>query len=141
MTKILISKVFDLRVWHFPSRILFWSGNKCKVSMLENFCKIKQPQWDIYKRLWVIWENLWGSKGILLSFKKNIQTTPSDRIEKKGSLLLTIYLPDYGTQWNFLTPCNYKENALKCLPHILFLTIIFSRTSKSLSMGVFVDGS
>jgi len=34
---------------------------------------------------------------------KNIQKTPSDRIEKKGSLLLTINFRDYGTQWIFNT--------------------------------------
>jgi len=75
-------------------------------------------------------------KGMLTFFQKYTKT-PSDRIEKKGSLLLTIHFPDYSTQW-ILTPYKYKENVL---PQILFLTILFSRTSKSLSMGVFVDGS
>ena len=43
-----------------------------------------------------------GSKGMLTLFQKYTKT-PSDRIEKKGSLLLTINIPDYGTQWNFNT--------------------------------------
>ena len=34
---------------------------------------------------------------------KIYKKTPSDRIEKKGSLLLTIYFPDYSTQWIFNT--------------------------------------
>ena len=44
------------------------------------------------------------------NFLSKIYTkNPSDRIEKKGSLLLTIYFPDYGTQWNFNTLQLYKE--------------------------------
>jgi len=27
----------------------FWSDNKYNVRMLENFCKLKQPQWNIQK--------------------------------------------------------------------------------------------
>ena len=77
----------------------------------------------------------------MLTFFQKYTKTPSDTIEKKGSLLLTIYFPDYGTQWNFNTLQLYKENVLNVLPQIFFLTILFSRTSKSLSMGVFVDGS
>ena len=46
-----------------------------------------------------------------ISFQKHTKT-PSDRIEKKGSLLLTIYFPDYSTQW-ILTPCSYEENVIK----------------------------
>ena len=34
---------------------------------------------------------------------KIYKKTPSDRIEKKGSLLLIINFPDYGTQWIFNT--------------------------------------
>jgi len=45
-----------------------------------------------------------------ISFQKYTKT-PSDRIGKKGSLLLTIYFPDYGTQW-ILTPCRYEEKVI-----------------------------
>jgi len=31
---------------------------------------------------------------------------------RKGSLILTIYFPDYSTQW-ILIPCKYEENVLK----------------------------
>ena len=41
-------------------------------------------------------------KGMVTFFQKYTKT-PSDRIEKKGSLLLTMYFPDYSTQWNFNT--------------------------------------
>ena len=41
-------------------------------------------------------------KGMLTFFQKYTKT-PSDRIEKKGSLFLTINIPDYGTQWIFNT--------------------------------------
>jgi len=51
-------------------------------------------------------------KGMLTFVQKYIKT-PSDRIEKKGSLLLTIHFPNYSTQW-ILTPCSYEENVLKC---------------------------
>ena len=51
-------------------------------------------------------------KGMLTLFQKYTKT-PSDRIEKKGSLLLTIHFPDYSTQW-ILTPCSYEKNVLKC---------------------------
>ena len=51
-------------------------------------------------------------KGMLTFFQKYTKT-PSDMIEKKGSLLLTIYFHDYSTQW-ILTPCSYEENVLKC---------------------------
>jgi hypothetical protein len=34
---------------------------------------------------------------------KIYKKTPSDRIEKKGFLLLIRYFSDYGTQWNFNT--------------------------------------
>ena len=50
-------------------------------------------------------------KGMLTFFQKYTKT-PSDRIEKKGSLLLTIYFPDFGTQW-ILTLCSYEENTFK----------------------------
>ena len=95
--------------------------------MLENFLQIKTAC-DLREPMRI--------KGMLTFFQKYTKT-PSDRIMKKGSLLLTMYFPHYSTQW-ILTPCKYKENVL---PQILFLTILFSRTSKSLSMGVFVDGS
>ena len=51
----------------------------------------------------------------MLTFFQKYTKTPSDKIEKKGSLLLTINIPDYGTQWIFFKkkPCNYKENAFK----------------------------
>jgi len=75
-------------------------------------------------------------KGMLNFFQKYTKT-PSERIKKKGSLLLTIYFTDYSTQW-ILTHYRYEENVL---PQILFLTILFSRTSKSLSMAEFVDVS
>ena len=52
-------------------------------------------------------------KGMLIFFQKYIQKTPSDRIEKKGSPLLTIYFLDYSSQW-ILIPCNYEKNVLKC---------------------------
>jgi len=52
------------------------------------------------------------TKGMLTLFQKYTET-PSDSIEKKGSLLLTTYFPDYGTQW-ILTPCSYEKNVLKC---------------------------
>jgi len=78
----------------------------------------------------------------MLIFFQKYTKTPNDRIEKKKrSLLLTIYFPDYGTMWIFTTPCRYEENALQCFNPRYFLTILFSRTSKSLSVGVFVDGS
>ena len=51
-------------------------------------------------------------KGMLTFFQKYTKT-PSDRIKKKGSLLLTIYFPDYSTQW-ILTTYRYEENVLKC---------------------------
>ena len=54
-------------------------------------------------------------KGMLTFFQKYTKT-PSDRIEKKGSLLLTINIPDYGTQWNFNTLQLYKENVLNVYP-------------------------
>ena len=79
-------------------------------------------------------------KGMLTFFQKYTKT-PSDRIKKKGSLLLTIYFPDYSTQWIFKYPAVLKRIFQNVLPQKLFLTILFSRTSKSLSMGVFVDGS
>ena len=41
----------------------------------------------------------------MLAFFQNYTKTPSNRIEKKGSLLLIIYFPDYSTQW-ILIPCN-----------------------------------
>jgi len=51
-------------------------------------------------------------KGMLIFFKKYTKT-PSDRIEKKGSPLLTIYFLDYSSHW-ILTPCSYEKNVLKC---------------------------
>ena len=77
-----------------------------------------------------------------ISFQKYTKT-PSDRIKKKkGPLLLTIYFSDYGTQWIFTTPCRYEKNALQCFnPRYFSKPSFFSRTSKSLSMGVFVDDS
>ena len=50
-------------------------------------------------------------KGMQTFFQKYTKT-PSDRIEKKGSLILTIYFPDYSTQWIF-TPYSYEENVFK----------------------------
>ena len=38
-------------------------------------------------------------------------------------------------------PADMKKMFYNVLPQIFFLTILFSRMSKSLSMGVFVDGS
>ena len=55
----------------------------------------------------------------MLTFFQKYTKTPSDRIKKKGSLLLTIYFPNYSTQW-ILTPCSYEKNVLKCFaPHIV----------------------
>ena len=59
-------------------------------------------------------------KGILTFFQKYTKT-PSNRIEKKGSLLLTIYFPDYSIQWIFTIPCWYEENALQCFTPDIFL--------------------
>jgi len=57
-------------------------------------------------------------KGMLAFFQKYTKT-PSDRIEKKGSLLLTIYFPDYSTRW-ILTPYSYEKNVLNCFtPNIV----------------------
>ena len=65
--KFLIFKVFDLRVWHSSPRTPFWSGNKCKVNKLDNFCKLKQPQWDIQKiNEWS--ESAYEDKGMLIFF-------------------------------------------------------------------------
>jgi hypothetical protein len=52
----------------------------------------------------------------MLTFFQKYTKTPSDRIEKKGSLLLIINFPDYGTQWNFNTLQLYKENVLNVYP-------------------------
>ena len=52
-------------------------------------------------------------KGMLTFFQKYTKT-PNNRIKKKGSLLLTIYFPNYSIQWIFTTPCRYEENVLKC---------------------------
>ena len=49
----------------------------------------------------------------MLTFFQKYTKIPSDRIKNKGSLLLTIYFPDYGTQW-ILIPSKYEENILKC---------------------------
>ena len=136
--KFLIFKVFDLRVWHSSPRISFWLGNKCKVRLHKNFYKLKQPQWDIQK-INERSERTYEDKGMLNFFSKKYTKTPSDRIEKKGPLLLTIYFPDYG---NFDKLCRYKENTLQCFNPRYFSKPSFSRgREKSLSMGVFVDGS
>ena len=66
-------------------------------------------------------------KGMLTFFSKIYKKTPSDRIKKKGSLLLTIYFPDYSTQWIF-TPCSYKENVLKCFTPDIVLNHPFLET-------------
>ena len=50
----------------------------------------------------------------MLTFFQKYTKAPSGRIKKKGSLLLTIYFPDYSTQW-ILTPCSYEKNVLKCV--------------------------
>jgi len=57
---------------------------------------------------------------MLKFFSKKYTKTPSNRIEKKGPLLLTIYFPDYSTQWIF-TPCRYEENVVQCFTLDIFL--------------------
>jgi len=74
-------------------------------------------------------------------FLKKYTKTPSDRIEKNGPLLLTIYFSDYGTYGFLQHPAGMKRMFYNVLTPDIFLIILFSRTSKSLSMGVFVDGS
>ena len=56
----------------------------------------------------------------MLTFFQKYTKAPSDRIEKKGSLLLTIYIPDYGTQWIFFNTLQlYRECFLMFTPDIV----------------------
>ena len=137
--KFLISKVFDLKVWHSSPRFPFWSGNKCKVRMLENFCKLKQSQWEI-QNINGRSERTYEDNGMLYFFSKIYKNSKLQDWEERIFTLNHI-LPWLWYTVEFLTPCKLYRECFKCLPQILFLTILFSRTSKSLSMGVFVDGS
>jgi len=67
-------------------------------------------------------ERTYEDEGMLNFFSKIYK-----RIKKKGPLLLTIYFPDYGTQWIFTTPCRYEENALQCFNPRYFSKPSFSQ--------------
>ena len=61
---------------------------------------IKDNEWS---------ERTYEDKKGMLTFFQKYTKTPSDRIKKKGSLLLTIYFPDYSTQWIFKYPAVMKR--------------------------------